>query len=53
MLACPAVVFPSDKQIVPYCLCGISIRQLELLLWKEGLTAHISLSMFAHYGFIE
>ena len=23
----------------PNCLCGISTRQLELLLWRAGLTA--------------
>ena len=37
---CQAVALPSTGKYFPNCLCSISTTQLELLLWRAGLTAH-------------
>ena len=33
MLGCMAIALPDTEQIIPH-LCGISTRQLELMLWR-------------------
>ena len=53
MLGCQAIAVPTMKQIVPNCLCNISTRQLELLLWRARTNSPTSSSQFSQNGLIE
>ena len=48
MLGYQAIALPSTEHKVPNCLCSISTRQLDLLLWRTRPDSSISSPQYLH-----